>query len=138
MTDDLENELELLLRPAAPAGLRGRVLSAVAQELTARKRRVPLWERAAEIAVAASLLLGVGMNLWQWRENQAWHQRVFGPSSAASDCADHGGAMQDSDPQLAQLQRQRVVSRPTSWERWQRRGQWQTQLALEIAAQPGG
>lgn len=67
MTDELSHELDRLPRPAAPEELRERVLSAVSRELANRKRRVPRWERAAEIAVAASLVLGVGMNVWQWR-----------------------------------------------------------------------
>jgi hypothetical protein len=67
MMDELADELERRPRPAAPAELRERVLSAVSRELVNHKRRVPRWERAAEIAVAASLVLGVGMNVWQWR-----------------------------------------------------------------------
>lgn len=138
MMDDFSNELDRRPRPMPPAELRERVLSAVSRELAIPKRRKPLWERAAEIAVAASLVLGVGMNVWQWRADQAWNQRVFGPPLATHEFTDHGGGIQGSDSQLAQLQRQRVVSRATSWERWQRRGQWQTDLAIEVVAHRGG
>jgi hypothetical protein len=66
----------------APAELRARVLSAVDGQLadqscaTAglsssadRAPARPRWERILEIAVAASLLLGIGLNAWQWRSD---------------------------------------------------------------------
>jgi hypothetical protein len=138
MTDELTDELHRLPRPTAPAELRERVLSAVGRELSNRKRRVPRWERAAEIAVAASLVLGVGMNVWQWRADRAWHQRLFEPRVAGYDSIDQGAALAGSDPQLAQLARQRTIPRATGWDNWQQRSQQQAQLLREIVTNGGG
>jgi len=95
MTDELTDELERLPRPAAPAELRERVLSAVSRELAHRKRRVPRWERAAEIAVAASLVLGVGMNVWQWRAQSPHFDRDAATQIAADDPLDKRGPLAD-------------------------------------------
>jgi hypothetical protein len=63
MTDDLPEIFDRLDTPQPPAELRARVLAAVDRELT--RRRKPRWERALELGVAASFVLGVGLNVWQ-------------------------------------------------------------------------
>ncbi|REK12347.1 MAG: hypothetical protein DWQ37_12345 [Planctomycetota bacterium] len=65
MNDELPEFFERAKPPAAPAALRARVLSAVERELAPRRK--PAWERALEWGVAASLTLGIGMNIWQWQ-----------------------------------------------------------------------
>lgn len=63
MTDELPKIFDELVPPPAPPELRLRVLAAVDRELKGRK---PRWERALELTVAASFVLGVGLNAWQF------------------------------------------------------------------------
>jgi hypothetical protein len=78
MTDDLTDgwpdELARVSPQKAPADLRPRVLAAVSEALSAAANttaapmpRKPPWERALELATAASLVIGIGMNVWQAR-----------------------------------------------------------------------
>jgi hypothetical protein len=67
MHDDLPEIFEQLKPSGAPAYLRSRVLATVEGELA--KRRKPRWERVLELSVAASFLLGVGLNVWQFSES---------------------------------------------------------------------
>ena len=68
MTDDLPKLFDRCTPRPAPPELRARTLSAVERGLS--RRPVPRWERAVELAVAASLLLGIGMNVWLWRSGE--------------------------------------------------------------------
>ncbi len=94
MNDELP-ELFARLTPRAPdEALRGSVLAAVAQELSlhkpqhkpqqepeqeSKKRRVR-WERICEWSVAAALVLGIGLNVWQQTADEAWQTRLYGPA----------------------------------------------------------
>ncbi len=60
MNDELPEIFEQISPPPAPPALRARVLAAVEGELA--KRRKPRWERVLELSVAASFVLGVGLN----------------------------------------------------------------------------
>lgn len=66
MDDELPDIFEQL-RPQPPAELRARVLAGVNREL--QRRQKPRWERWLERSVAASFLLGVSLNVWQFRSS---------------------------------------------------------------------
>jgi hypothetical protein len=46
-----------------------------------------------EIAVAASFVLGVGLNVWQQRAEQDWQLRVFGPRPVQRDISEMAEAI---------------------------------------------
>lgn len=77
----MHDELEKLLRETAsayaPRELRGRVLAGVELELARRK---PRWDRRLGIAVAATLVLGVTLNLG----HEVDLDRVFAPTSGSA------------------------------------------------------
>ena len=96
MNDELPEIFEQITPPPAPPALRPRVLAAVEGELA--KRRKPRWERVLELSVAASFVLGVGLNAWDFSRGV----RGFGPlwisgkSQALSEqIAGHEGANED-------------------------------------------
>ena len=96
----------------APAGLCATGLSSSADALcataslpssAARAPARPRWEHILEIAVAASLLLGVGMNLWQWRTYDDWQARVYGPRPVSAAIAELAATVESvTDAQTAQ------------------------------------
>ena len=100
MTDDMNHEwpdeFARLTPRNAPDDLRERVLAAVNEELAspastnaASKRRKPSWERALELATAASLALGIGLHVWQSQHDAAWREQVFGrPNEVGAIAAD--------------------------------------------------
>lgn len=100
MTDDMSSELPeefaRLTPQKAPAELRPRVLAAVNEALAAsstkviagERRRKPRWERALELATAASLALGIGMHVWQSQHDAAWREQVFGRPTETNAIAD--------------------------------------------------
>jgi hypothetical protein len=67
MHDDLPEIFEQLKPHVAPPELRSRVLASVNSELA--KLGKPRWERVLEWSVAASFVLGVGLNVWQFSES---------------------------------------------------------------------
>jgi hypothetical protein len=69
MNEDLPDFLQVPSASPAPPELRVRVLSAVERELT--RRRKPRWERVLEWSVAASLALGIGLNVWRWQVDES-------------------------------------------------------------------
>jgi hypothetical protein len=85
MNDELPEVFRDVAPRGAPAELRAKTLAAVGRELS--RRRKPRWERIVELSVAASLALGIGLNVWLVRSDEAWHARVVGvpglPSGAA-------------------------------------------------------
>ena len=82
MNDELPEIFDRLKQPSAPSELRPRVLSAVERALARRKK--PRWERALELGVAASLAIGVGWNVLQWRAEGHWQAGVTEPMPAAA------------------------------------------------------
>jgi predicted anti-sigma-YlaC factor YlaD len=60
--DRLSAGLRQLRRPAPPADLAARVVGRVLQDRRARRRR---WASAGTLAVAASLLLAIGLRAWR-------------------------------------------------------------------------
>jgi hypothetical protein len=94
-SDELPDEFARLIPQSAPAELRPRVLAAVTEELAApstnvtaaSQRRKPRWERSLELATAASLVLGIGLHVWQSQRDAAWREQVFGRPSEANAIA---------------------------------------------------
>jgi hypothetical protein len=105
MSDELPEIFERVRPVAAPAELRQRVLSAVEREI--RTRRKPAWERALEWGVAACLVLGIGLNAWQWRTGRPW-QRALAPAPNAPLQAE---SLPLSGQQLAEQQLADLVSK---------------------------
>jgi hypothetical protein len=66
MSEDIERRLDHVIPRGAPPELRARVLAAVADELRARPAPPASLLRSLRpaIAVAASVLVGLGLNLW--------------------------------------------------------------------------
>jgi|GEM_PF-2456439 len=60
MHDELPEPLNRVSRPSAIRELRQRTLSAVNHQLAVRRK--PRWERVLELSVAATFVLGVGLN----------------------------------------------------------------------------
>jgi hypothetical protein len=83
MTDDLPKIFAQCTPQPAPAALRLQTLAAVDGELV--RRRTPRWERALELAVAASLVLGIGLNTWLWQADDAWQTRGRPAGAAAHE-----------------------------------------------------
>lgn len=83
MTDDVQHILGDLKPRRAPADLRGRVLGAVDEELSAAPKPPASrarWDLRLAAAVAVSLVLGVVLNVWSIRQDDARHARLYGPS----------------------------------------------------------
>ena len=101
----------------------GSVLAAVDRELERDLERQPArhptaarlrWDRVLAGAIAASLLLGVGLNVWQRRAEEAWQARVFGPRPISRELSDVVQAVASvTDAQTGQWLQQRLSqSRP--------------------------
>jgi hypothetical protein len=118
MNDELPPIFGKLTPRPAPSELRERVLTAVDEQLSISSgasdtnptrqrgseptrslispslaRRVSGWERVAELFVAASLVIGVSWNAWQWRELQGWQAKMFGVPAVSSAVVDLGDAV---------------------------------------------
>jgi hypothetical protein len=107
MTDELPEIFDQLAVPPAPPELRERVLSAVNRELT--RRRKPLWERAFELSVAASLALGIGLNAWQWRASATQPRRGYASFAQSAGLERSGGHFAASDAHVDQVIRDRLA-----------------------------
>jgi hypothetical protein len=117
MKDKTEQILESLTPRGARAELRDVVLDAVAEELAtpglspARRAR---WDLRIGAAVAVSLILGVVLNVWAIRSDDARQARIYGPSRLPRDVLDTVETAQSvAGPECAKLVQQRLVS---AWE----------------------
>lgn len=109
MTDELPEIFDHLKPQPAPPELRPRVLAAVERELIRRKK--PRWERALELGVAASLVIGVGWNVLQWRADERWQSGVYGSLPAAAGQQDLVDAVASvTDEATARMLVDRLVS----------------------------
>jgi hypothetical protein len=123
MNDNLDmNELEQKLTEAAPRGvrpaLRAQVLAAVAEVLPSNSLQADAiqaepgspWLRRAGLAVAASLLLGVGLNVWLSRRSEQVLAQLYGPppiSKQAMEIAQDIG--KTAGPEMTQWVYQRLA-----------------------------
>jgi hypothetical protein len=87
MTDERPKFFDRYTPRPAPVALRSQTLAAVDRELARRQK--PRWERGFELAVAASLVLGVGLNVWLWRTDETRQMELAqrAPSAAAREVA---------------------------------------------------
>jgi hypothetical protein len=85
-----DNHTERALRRATPRGadpgLRQEVLAAVRRELAAD--RGSAWQRRLGLAVAASLLLAVALNIWVNKASEQRLARLYGPQPVPRKIAD--------------------------------------------------
>ena len=88
MMDDLEQLLGQHSPGEPDKLLRKRVLGAVAEELA--RRPAANWASRAAWAVAALLLIGIGLNMWAYRADRERLARYFAPRppQAVLDVAD--------------------------------------------------
>ena len=77
MKEDGELLLDNVTLRGAPPELRGRVLSAVAQELSVDS--IPAWERRIGRLVAAAVVIGVVLNLWAVQSTDRRLAQLAGP-----------------------------------------------------------
>ena len=113
----MDDNMERLLSELTPSGvrpeLRPRVLEAVASELL--KETQSRWLRLAALATAASILLGIGMNVWVSKASEQRMAELFGPPPVSKQAMDLAEAVAKiTDAQTGQwVYRQMTASRPT-------------------------
>ena len=96
MNDDIEQRLGRLTPRGVRPELRPRVLAAVANELEVAPASP--WLRRSALAVAASLFLGIAMNIWVNEASERRLAELFGPafmSNQAMEVAESGGKNTD-------------------------------------------
>ena len=113
MKNDIEDLLESLTPCRAPAELCDEVLGAVADELVLM-RRMPVrrarWDFRVGAAIAVSLILGVVLNVWAIRSDDAHQARLFGPEPLPRQiCETVETAERVAGPECAEMIRQRLV-----------------------------
>jgi hypothetical protein len=129
MSDDIDNnnphnnahheEIEQALRRATLRGvrpeLRPRVLAAVASQL--QTEPASPWLRRSALAVAASLLLAVAMNIWASRAADRRLAQLFGPPPVSKRAMELAKAVESiTDAQTAQWAYQRLAAPRPSGE----------------------
>ena len=107
------NQVEQRLRGLTPRGtdpgLRGRVLAAVGRELAAD--RVSPWGRRLGLAVAASLLLGVVLNVWVNKASDRRLARLYGPPPVPRQIAEVAEAVASvTDAEIGSRMEQQLVA----------------------------
>jgi hypothetical protein len=116
MTDD---NLQRLLNELTPQGVRPevrpQVLEAVANELLKEKEKPSRRLRCATLATAASILLGIGMNVWVSKASERRMAQIFGPPPVSKQAMELAEAVEKiTDKQTGQwVYRQMTASRPT-------------------------
>ena len=109
MNHDSERLLEQLVPCPAPPELRQRVLAAVTRELAAGR---PLrWERWCGLAVAAGLLLGLGLNAWVVQAQEQRLARLYGPRPVPQQIVELARAVESvTDAETAQRVQQQLAT----------------------------
>jgi len=109
MSTDPESVLGRLHPRGAAPELRERVLGAVARQLAPRPGAARLWRWAA--AVAAGLLLGVGLNVWAIRTTDARLARLYGPPVVPQPIVAAAEAVESvTDAETARWVQQRLLA----------------------------
>jgi hypothetical protein len=114
MNDDLEQLLGKLTPRGVRTELRPHVLSAMAGELQADSGSP--WLRRCALAVAASLLAGIGMNIWANVASERRLAQLYGPPPVSKRAMEVAKMVEGvTDAQTAQWVYQRLaVPRPPS------------------------
>jgi hypothetical protein len=84
--EDIEQLLGRLSPRGVPPELRPRVLAAVASRLQTRPET--FWRRRFALAAAASILVGIGLNVWACKASDLRMARLFGPSPLSKQALD--------------------------------------------------
>jgi hypothetical protein len=120
MSDELESYLGRLTPRGAPTELRERVLAEVSRVLLARPPR--RWTRWAGVALAASFLLAVGLNLAVEQAQQARLAEIYGPESVPRALTEVTRAVESvADAPTAAWFRQELLNatrRPARLDTW--------------------
>ena len=116
----IDDDIEQLLGRLTPRGvcpeLRPQVLAAVASQLEAEP--ASRWPRRSALAVAASLLLGIGMNIWASKSAERRLAELFGPPPVSKQAMELADAMEKTtDAETARWVYQRLAaSRPSAMD----------------------
>jgi hypothetical protein len=114
MNDDLERSLRNLTARGAPAHLRAEVLEAVADELAVTRpetTRRAAWDFRIGMAVAASLIMGVVLNVWAIRSDDSRRARLYGPDPLPRDIRETLETVEHiAGPECEKLLRRRLIS----------------------------
>jgi hypothetical protein len=109
MSTDPEGVLGRLHPRGVGPELRDRVLGAVAQQLALSPGVARLWRWAG--AVAAGLLLGVGLNVWVIRTTEARLARLYGPPTVPQPIVAVAEAVESvTDAETARWVQQRLFA----------------------------
>ena len=84
--DHVEERLRRVTPRGTGTGLREQVLAAVGRELSADP--LARWERRLGLAVAASIALGIVLNVWAVRVDRQVQARLYGPRPVPRQIAD--------------------------------------------------
>jgi hypothetical protein len=112
--DDVEQRLARLTPCGVRAELRGDVLAAVASQL--QPAAPSRWLRLAALATAASVLLGIVLNVWVNRAADRHLARLFGPPPVSKQAMEIAKAVEEiTDAQTGQwVYRQLTVPRKSA------------------------
>jgi len=109
MSSDSERFLERLTPRGAPPPLRERVLDSVTRELAVRP--AAHWSRWAWGALAASLLLGVALNVGLERAHEAKLAEIYGPKPVPREVAEMTRTIEKvTDKQTASWYQQELLA----------------------------
>jgi hypothetical protein len=109
MHDDIEQLLGRLRPGGVRPELRPRVLAAVASQLAAEPASA--WMRRSALAVAALLLLGIGMNVWASKAAERRLAQLFGPPPPSRPAMELAAAVEKAtDAQTARWVYQRLAA----------------------------
>jgi hypothetical protein len=138
MTDDVEQLLSQLTPRGVRAEVRPRVLGAVEAELAAPAASP--WARRAALAVAASLLVGVALNVYAGVSSKRQLARLFGPPPVSRRAMELAKVIEEvTDRQTAQWLCQRMAApRPASPDDLARHYATVQQLIRELESPPKG
>jgi len=100
MNDDVEQLLGRLTPRGVRPEMRPQVLAAVASELEAEPASP--WLRRAALAVAASLLVGIAMNVWTSMASERHLAQLYGPPPMSKRAMELAKAVEEvTDAQTA-------------------------------------
>ena len=115
MNDDIEQLLGRLTPRGVRPELRPQVLAAVASQLEAEPASP--WLRRSALAVAASLLVGIAMNIWASHAAERRLARLFGPPPVSKQAMELANAVGEDHRRPNRPMGLPAVCRPASIRR---------------------
>jgi hypothetical protein len=108
MNDDMEQVLGQLTPRGVRPELRSQILAAVEAQL--QTEPASPWLRRCALAVAASLLAGIGMNIWASKESERHLAQLYGPPPVSKRAMEVAKMIEGvTDAQTAQWVYQRLA-----------------------------